>query len=172
MLCVIESTSVTEQYQQGSINLMPRDEVLQLGIGAANVPIPGAVVTPLPWGTILEDTTLIDATVGSPEIEFLADGIFFAEWSVSIGVSSGGRKNSQTSLLLDTGGGFFPVLEVFGNGYHRNTAAGRDTTTKFYRATVAAGDRIEVAAQRINGTGNLQFLASSCSLIVGLVPLR
>ena len=168
---VVESTPMTEQYQQASINLMPNAEVTQLGIGAANVPIPGAVVTPVPWNTILDESPLIRATAGSPIVEFLADGIFFAEWSVSIGVSSGGRKNSMTSFLIDTGGGFVPELEVFGFGYHRNIAAGRDTTTKQLRRTVSAGDRIEITSQRIAGTGNLQFLASSCSLIVGLVPL-
>lgn len=163
---------MTEQYLQESINLMPDAEVLQVGIGGANVAIPGATVAPLPWGSIIDDTPLIRATVGSAEIEFLASGIFFAQWDVSIGVSSGARKNSQTSFLINTGGGFVPVPELFGYGYHRNIAAGRDTTSGTFRASVLAGNRIEIASQRIAGTGNLQFIASSCSMTVGLVPLR
>lgn len=150
---------------------MPNADVLQVGIGAASVPITGAAVTPLPWGAIIESAQFINASIGSPEIQFSADGIFFAQWTVSINVASLGRKNSQTSLLLDSGGGFVPVPEVFGFGYHRNTTDGRDTTAGKFRGTVSAGNRIEIASQRISGTGNLEFIASSCSLIVGLIPL-
>jgi len=162
---------VTEQYQQASINLMPDAAIFQAQLGAVDVPIPGAIVTPLPLQVVTDETTLIEHAAGSSEIEFLADGIFFAQWDVSINVASLGRKNSMTSLFLDSGAGFFPIVGTFGFGYHRNVASGRDTTSgKFRSQLVTAGTRLEVASQRISGTGNLEFMASSCSLLVGLVP--
>ncbi len=162
---------MTEQYQQGSINLMPEAAIFQGQIARVDVLIPGAVVTPLPLQVVTNSTPLIAHVLGSSEIEFLAGGIFLAQWEVSIDVVTFERKNSQTSLFLDSGGGFFPIAGTFGFGYHRNVAQGRDTTAGTFRSQrITAGTRIEIASQRISGGGNLAFIASSCSLLVGLVP--
>lgn len=148
---------------------MPSSDVLQVGIGALSVPMPGATVVPVPWNSI-EQARHISASPGMPEIEFSADGTFVAQWAISIGVASGGRKNSQVSLMLDDGGGFIPIPEVFGYGYHRNTSSGLNTISGEFRGEVSAGDRIQITGQRISGVGNLELVASSCSMIVGLIP--
>ncbi len=152
---------------------MPDAAIFQAHLARVDVLIPAAIVTPLPLQVVLDETTLIAHTPGASEIEFLADGIFFAQWDVSINVASGSRKNSMTSLFLDSGAGFFPIAGTFGFGYHRCVASGRDTTSgKFRSQLVTVGTKIEIASQRISGVGNLEFLASSCSLLVGLVPFN
>lgn len=161
---------VTIQYQQGSINLAPQSCVFQAGIGGADVAIPGAIVTPLPLNDVLISDPLLQHTPGDSVVTFLATGFFLAAWHVSVGVTSGGRKNSQTVLFFDGGSGFFPIPETFGYGYHRNIAAGRDTTSASFQRTVSSGDSIMIASQRIAGTGNLEFLASSCLLRVAFIP--
>ena len=161
---------MTIQYQQPNINLASDACVFQAGIGPADVLILGATVLPLPLSNVLIGDGLIGHIPGDSEIEFLATGIFLAQWQVSINVASGARKNSQTSLFLDAGTGFFPVLETFGYGYHRSTVAGRDTTVGRFQRNVNAGDRIMIASQRIAGTGNLEFMASSCLVRVAFVP--
>jgi hypothetical protein len=164
---------VTEQYQQGSINLMPSAAIFQAAIGGVDVLIPGATVTPLPLQVVSDTASLIAHVPGSSEIEFLADGTFLAQWNISINVASGGRKNSQTALFIDSGAGFLPVVGTFGFGYHRNTASGRDTTSGEFRSQqVVSGTKIQIASQRISGLGNLEFIASSCSLLVGFVPFN
>lgn len=152
---------------------MPDAAIFQAQIGGFDVPIPGAVVTSLPLQIVMDSTPLIAHVLGSSEIEFLADGIFLAQWEVSIDVVTLERKNSQTSLFLDSGAGFFPISGTFGFGYHRNVAQGKDTTAGTFRSQrITAGTRIEIASQRISGAGNLEFIAASCSLLVGLVPFR
>lgn len=151
---------------------MPAAEIFQGGVGAAPVPIPGAVVTPMPIQVVTNESPLIRHTLGSSEIEFLASGIFLAHWDVSITVASLGRKNSMTTLFLNTGAGYAPIIGTFGYGYHRNVAAGRDTTNGVLRSQpVDAGDRIQLASQRIAGGGDLEFIASSCSILVGFIPV-
>ena len=105
-------------------------------------------------------------------MEFQADGLALISWDVSINVAGGQRKSSQTSLFLDDGSGFgfLPVNLSFGFGYHRNTAKGLDTTGGRKRMSVKKGDKIEIASQRVAGTNNLEFQASSCSVMVGLIP--
>lgn len=161
---------MTLQYGQPNINFMPASSVFEAGIGPAPVTLVGAAVTPLPLQDVKVTSDLIAHAPGASEVEFLAGGTVHASWRVSIGVASGGRKNSQTALYLDSGSGFFPVDLSFGYGYHRNVPAGRDTTVGFVRFAVEAGDKIEVASQRIVGVGNLEFIASSSFVMFGLIP--
>lgn len=144
--------------------------IFSAGIGAADVLIPGALVTSLPLQVVEESTPLIRHVPGSSEVEFLADGIALISWFVSINVAAGNRKSSQTTLFLDSGSGFLPVNLTFGYGYHRNTTNGLDTTGGRKRLPVKKGDKIEIASQRVAGTSNLEFAASSCSVMVGLIP--
>jgi len=161
---------VTEQYLQPSINMLSAPCRFSGGIGAADVLIPGAVVTPLPLSVVEGECSLIRHVLGSSELEFLASGSVLVEWDVSIDVDSGGRKNSQTTLFLDEGFGFLPVNLTFGYGYHRNTAQGKDSTSGTKPFRVSEGDKIEIASQRIAGTGNLKFIASSNSVKVSFRP--
>lgn len=149
---------------------MPAASIFAAGIGPADVPIAGAAVTPLPLQVVERQDVFFEHVPGSSEVTFTADGIALIEWDVSINVASGGRKNSQTTLFLDSGGGFLPVNLTFGYGYHRNTAQGRDTTSGRKRLTISAGDTVEIASQRVAGTANLEFIASSCSVLIGFIP--
>lgn len=160
---------MTLQYGQPNINFMPAGSLFEAGIGPVPVTIVGAAVTPLPLQDVKSTSDLISHVPGSSEIEFLAGGTACVSWRVSIGVASGQRKNSQTALYLDSGSGFLPIDLTFGYGYHRNVLAGRDTTTGFTRFAVEAGDKIEVASQRIVGTGNLEYIASSSFVMAGLI---
>lgn len=151
---------------------MPEAAIFQARIGNANVAIPGAAVTPLPLQVVTYSSPLITHVLGSSEIEFQADGIFVAYWATSINNTNANRSNSQTALFLDSGGGFFPIIGTTGYGYHRTTAQGRDTTVGFLRSQpVTRGDKIEVASQRIAGTGALQFIAASCYVLLGFLPV-
>ena len=162
---------MTIQYQQRSINLLSDTGAFQGQIGGADVPIVGAAVTPLPLQVVQNDSQTISHTLGSSDIEFLAGGVYLVAWAISIGVASGGRKNSQTSLFQDTGGGFLPVTATIGYGYHRNVAAGRDTTSgEFESGFIEAGTVIRFASQRIAGAGNLEFIAASSNVLVTLLP--
>jgi len=162
---------VTEQYLQSSINLLPAPSTFYAGIGASSVAIPGAGVTPLPLQVVEERGVFFEHSLGSSEVTFTASGIALIEWGVSINLVTGGRKNSQTALYLDAGSGFLPVNLSFGYGYHRNSSQGRDTTCgQGGLAGIRPGDKIEIASQRIAVTGNLQFIASSCSVLIGFIP--
>lgn len=161
---------MTEQYLQASINLMSAPALFSGGIGPVDVLIPGAVVTGMPIQVVEESTPLISHTLGSSELEFEADGIALISWFVSISVAAGQRKSSQTSLFFDDGSGFLPVNLSFGFGYHRNVNNGFDTTGGRKRLAVKKGDKIEIVSQRVAGTNNLEFVGSSCSVMVGLIP--
>ncbi|MCK5643464.1 MAG: hypothetical protein KAJ19_21820 [Gammaproteobacteria bacterium] len=162
---------MTEQYLQSNINLHPESAVFFGGIGALDVPIFGALVTSLPLQVVDSSNPLFVHTLGSSEVEVGASGLLTAFWFTSINVNSGGRKNSKVSLFVDRddGFGFLPVERTFSFGYHRNIAQGRDTPSAFIQDfPVEQGWKIEVAAQRISGTGNLRYIGAASSLLMAL----
>lgn len=161
--------TVTGQYPQPSINLLPNMTTFQGSLGV-NTAIPAATLTPLPITVETLTSPLISHTAGSSDLTFLANGRVFTQWNVSIDNTRNARTQSATVLFINSGAGFTFIPGTTGFGFHRNIATGSGTTSGQHQFPVLQNDAIRIASIRVAGIGSLQFLAFSCEIIVHFFP--
>jgi hypothetical protein len=128
----------------------------------------GTTYSDIPW----DSSVVVDSDythVGS-EITFNTTGYYEVNYSITIGVSGGGRKTSRCRLVIDTGGGYGEILRTGGSGYHRNTSQGVDSISKTIRQAFTSGDKIKVQFSKLSGTGNLVTIAGDSNITINKIP--
>ena len=125
------------------------------------------------YSDILWDSSVVvdsDYTHVGSVITFNTTGYYEVNYSLTIDVSGGGRKNSRGRLVIDTGGGYGEILRTGGSGYHRNTSQGVDSISKTIRQAFTSGDKIKVQFSKLSGTGNLVTIAGDSNITINKIP--
>jgi len=99
-------------------------------------------------------------------ISILEDAYYEINYSLSLDVATGGRKNSRGRLVLDEGGGFNEIPRSAGYSYHRNTTNGEDTITKTIKRFFNNGDTIKLQFNVHSGGGNLSTINGDSNITI------
>lgn len=110
-------------------------------------------------------------TANSAVITFNSAGTYLITARCTADNTGGGsgnssRTQSQMRLVLNTGSGFNEVDGSFGYMYHRNSAAGLNTTTVQLVLSISTGNQIKLQAIRISGSGDLVAASGGCSITI------
>ena len=90
-------------------------------------------------------------------------GIYFR---ASADTLSNSRTESRAWLEIDSGSGF---AEVDGTSiwlYHRQISQGKNTGSGYIAYNASSGDKVRLRIERSSGSGNLEYVAEGCSLLI------
>jgi len=102
-------------------------------------------------------------------IEFNSDGYYEVNYSVSLEVSSGGRKTCRHRLMLDTGSGFNEIVRTASYSYHRNVAQGEGSASKTIRQLFNTGDTIKLQSIVNSGSGTLSTITNESNITINKI---
>lgn len=105
-------------------------------------------------------------TIGSAEITLSASGYYEVVYSISLDRTMGGRSQSRSRLVLDSGGGYNEILRTGAYGYHRTITAGEDTNMKNIKQFFNVGDKIKLQFRIEVGGGALTTIANASNITI------
>lgn len=126
--------------------------------------------TDIPLGTERKKTTDFTHSASSAEVTINTTETYVVAYAITTDNTLGtNRSESETRLMIDTGGGYTVVPGSIGRIYNRMASEGEGTATRMLVLDLSSGDKLKMQASRISGTNTIQTLADGSALTISRV---